>query len=257
MKQTGELYIADAYHGLRVVGPHGGEAKLVVGQADGIPFHFTNDVEISSDGVIYFTDSSSNYDRRRFFLAAFSGDDTGRLLSYNPFTNEVKVLCKGIQFPNGLALSKEESFLVVAETTTCRLSRFWLKGDKAGTLETFVQLPGPPDNVRANEAGDFWVAIHCRQNFLGWLAFSSPWMRYAILKLPVPLSRIYPFFLGGKPHALVMRYDSEGNILEVLEDQTGKLVKLISEVEERNGELWLGSVLMPYVAVYSRQGSSA
>ncbi|MCO5604324.1 hypothetical protein L7F22_058489 [Adiantum nelumboides] len=252
MINTGDLYIADAYHGLRVVGPDGGEAKLVIGEAEGVPFHFTNDVEISSDGIIYFTDSSSNYCRRQFFLVAFSGDDSGRLLSYNPSNKEVKVLYKGIQFPNGLALSKDESFLVIAETTTCRLSRYWLKGEKAGTLETFVHLPGPPDNVRANAAGDFWVAIHCRQTLFVWAAFASPWMRHALLKLPLSLKTIYGFFLGGMPHALIMRYDSSGNVQEVLEDQTGKLVKLVSEVEERDGELWLGSVLMPYVAVYSR-----
>ena len=64
MKQTGELYIADAYHGLCVVGPNGGEAKLVAGEADGVRFGFTNDVEISSDGLVYFSDSSINYQRR-------------------------------------------------------------------------------------------------------------------------------------------------------------------------------------------------
>jgi sugar lactone lactonase YvrE len=64
MKQTGELYIADAYHGLCVVGPNGGEAKLIVREADGIPFSFTNDVVISSDGVVYFSDSSIKYQRR-------------------------------------------------------------------------------------------------------------------------------------------------------------------------------------------------
>jgi sugar lactone lactonase YvrE len=51
-----------------------------------------------------------------------SGDDTGRIVSYDPSTKEVRVLQKGIQFPNGLALTKDESFLVVAQTTTCRLT---------------------------------------------------------------------------------------------------------------------------------------
>ena len=72
------------------------------------------------------------------------------------------------------------------------------------------------------------------------------------MKLPVPMKYIYPFFRGGKPHAIIARYDSQGKVLEVLEDPTGEVVQLVSEVEERDGELWLGSVLMPYVAVYSR-----
>lgn len=252
MERTGELYIADAYHGLLVVGPNGGEATVVVGEAEGVPLGFTNDVEISSDGMIYFTDSSINYSRRQFLLAALSGDDSGRLLRYDASTKEVTVLSRDIQFPNGLAISKDGSFLVVAETTTCRLSRFWIKGENAGTLETFVQLPGPPDNVRVNEEGEFWVAIHCLQTPLVWAFFNYPWMRSTLLKLPIPVKYIYPIFLGGKPHAMALRFDAKGNLLEVLEDQTGKTIKLISEVEERDGKLWMGSVLMPYIAVYSK-----
>lgn len=37
----------------------------------------------------------------------------------------------------------------------------------------------------------------------------------------------------------------------MLEDRQGKVVKAVSEVEERDGKLWIGSVLMPFVAVYN------
>lgn len=134
----------------------------------------------------------------------------------------------------------------------CRLSRFWLKGEKAGKFETFVELPGPPDNVRVNEAGEFWVAIHCRQLKSVWVIFAYPWLRRAILSLPIPMKHLYKFLLGGRPHAMLLRYDSNGQLVEVLEDKMGNTIKLVSEVEERDGELWLGSVLMDYVAVYTR-----
>jgi hypothetical protein len=39
--------------------------------------------------------------------------------------------------------------------------------------------------------------------------------------------------------------------MQVLEDSQGKVVKEASEVEERDGKLWIGSVLMHFVAVYS------
>jgi len=64
-KKTGDLYIADAYLGLKVVGPVGGLATQVATEAEGQPFHFTNDMDISEDeDVIYFTDSSTVYQRR-------------------------------------------------------------------------------------------------------------------------------------------------------------------------------------------------
>jgi len=63
-KKNGDLYIADAYLGLNVVGPMGGLATQVAREAEGHPFHFTNDLDINEDeGVIYFTDSSTVYQR--------------------------------------------------------------------------------------------------------------------------------------------------------------------------------------------------
>jgi sugar lactone lactonase YvrE len=37
--------------------------------------------------------------------------------------------------------------------------KVWLKGEKAGTAETFVDLPGNPDNIRLGSDGHFWIAL--------------------------------------------------------------------------------------------------
>lgn len=59
-KRTEDLYIADAYMGLLVVGPNGGLATKI-----STPFYFTNGVDIDQgNGVVYFTESSLNYQRR-------------------------------------------------------------------------------------------------------------------------------------------------------------------------------------------------
>ena len=51
--------------GLLIVGPEGGLATLVASQAQGVPFAFTNGLDISEDtGLLYFTDSSTRYPRR-------------------------------------------------------------------------------------------------------------------------------------------------------------------------------------------------
>ncbi|MCO5595957.1 hypothetical protein L7F22_061888 [Adiantum nelumboides] len=120
MNSTGELYIADSYFGLLVVGPDGGQAKQLVKEAEGSAFAFTNDLVISHEGLIYFTVSSDLYPRSRFLLTAFAGDNSGRLLSYDPMTREVKVLYRGLLTPNGITMSKDGSFLVLAETGQCR-----------------------------------------------------------------------------------------------------------------------------------------
>ena len=64
-KKTGNLYIADAYLGLQVVGPAGGLATRVVTEVEGQPLRFTNDMDIDEhEDVIYFTDTSRSFQRR-------------------------------------------------------------------------------------------------------------------------------------------------------------------------------------------------
>lgn len=64
-KKTGNLYIADAYFGLQVVGPAGGLATQVVTEVEGQPLRFTNDMDIDEhEDVIYFTDTSRSFQRR-------------------------------------------------------------------------------------------------------------------------------------------------------------------------------------------------
>ena len=71
-----------------------------------------------------------------------------------------------------------------------------------------------------------------------------------LLKLPIPTKYQYLIHIGGRLHAVVVKYSSEGKLLKILEDREGKVVRAVSEVEERDGKLWMGSVLMNFVAVY-------
>lgn len=60
---SGVLYVADAYYGLLVVGPQGGQATPLATHVDGKPILFANDLDIHSNGSIFFTDTSKRYDR--------------------------------------------------------------------------------------------------------------------------------------------------------------------------------------------------
>ena len=72
MKSTGQLYIADSYFGLLVVEPHGGEPKHLVSEAEGSRFAFTNDLDISPDGLVYFSVTSDLYPRRYALIPSFT-----------------------------------------------------------------------------------------------------------------------------------------------------------------------------------------
>ncbi|KHN36514.1 Adipocyte plasma membrane-associated protein [Glycine soja] len=199
-KNTGDLYIADAYYGLMKVGPQGGLATSLATEAEGVPLRFTNDVDIDTEGNLYFTDSSTNFQRSSNVNNEFhsvgtlvlSGEASGRVLKYNLATKETTVLMRNVQFPNGISLSKDASLFVFSEGMNGRVRKYWLKGVKAGTSEILAILPGFPDNVRVNGNGDFWVAIHCRRF-----------------------------------HAVVVKYSPEGKLLRILEDSEGKVVRAV------------------------------
>lgn len=251
-RKTGDLYIADAYFGLQVVGPTGGLATQLVAEVEGKPLLFTNDMDIDEDkDVIYFTDTSTSFHRRQFMPSILSGDKSGRLMKYDKSSKEVTILLRGIAFANGVALSKDRSFVLVAETTTGRILRLWLDGPNAGNSDIFADLPGFPDNVRRNSKGEFWVALHCKKGLLQNWVVSNPWVGKALLKLPLSFKKLHYLLVGGKPHATAIRLSEEGEILEVLEDSEGKRLRFISEVEEKNGKLWIGSVLMPFIGIYN------
>ncbi len=61
------------------------------------------------------------------------GGSTGRLLSYSPQTGKTQEVVGGIFYANGVALSKDEDFVLLVESAALRVLRIWLKGPKVST----------------------------------------------------------------------------------------------------------------------------
>ncbi|XP_043690699.1 protein STRICTOSIDINE SYNTHASE-LIKE 10-like [Telopea speciosissima] len=252
--KTGDLYIANAYLGLQKADPNGGLVTQLITEAEGVPLRFTNSLDIDGDeDVIYFTDSSTNFQRREFMSTVLGLDKTGRLMKYDISSKQVTVLLRGLVFPNGVALNKDCTFLLISETTTCRILKLWLKGPKAGSLDVFAELPGFPDNIRRNSKGEFWVALYSKNGkFENW-ALTNPWFGKVFLKLPDRVKRLQSIIGEMKAHAIAVKLNEEGEVVEIFADSQGKTLKFISEVEEHNGNLWFGSVLMPFMGRYNLQ----
>lgn len=146
-------------------------------------------------------------------------------------------------------MSKDCSFLLVAETTSCRITKLWLKGPHTGKSELFAKLPGFPDNIRRNSNGDFWVALHAKKSKLSHWIVSNNWIGRTLLKLPLSFKHLHSLLVGGKAHATAIKLNEEGNVMEVLEDFYGETLRFVSEVEENDGKLWIGSVLTPFMGI--------
>ncbi|XP_058068241.1 protein STRICTOSIDINE SYNTHASE-LIKE 10-like, partial [Magnolia sinica] len=176
-----------------------------------------------------------------------SGDRTGRLLKYDPRSKEVTVLLEGLAFGNGVAISKDSTFLLIVETTTQRILRFWLQGSKAGALEVFTQLSGYPDNIKRNPRGEFWVATTIGSDILKNSSRSHSHKRKTVLTSIRKSNTLKPASIND---VIGMRFNENGEIMEVLNDKFEKIMTRLSEVEENNGSLWLGSVVAPDVGIY-------
>lgn len=247
-KKSGDLYIADAYYGLLVVGPEGGIAtSLATHSVDGKPILFANDLDIHVNGSIFFTDTSSRYNRVNHFFVLLEGEATGRLLRYDPPTKTTHVVLEGLAFPNGVQLSKDQSFLLFTETTNCRTMKYYLTGPKQGKAELVANLPGFPDNVRINEKGEFWVAIDCCRTKMQEVFIHHPWIRSLYFRLPIPMKYLARL-AGTSMYTMISRFNDDGEILDVLEDKQGDVMKLVSEVRHVNGKLWIGTVAHNHIA---------
>ena len=156
----GDLIVADAYSGLLSINMDG-EITVLSTEYEGVPFLLTDDLDIASDGMIYFSDASSVYNLEN------SGDDwnqaNGRLLSYNPITEQTSLLLDGLYFANGVALNHDESFVLVNETWRGHVRRYWLSGPNEGQTDIFANIYDNigwvyVDNITFNDESIFWVA---------------------------------------------------------------------------------------------------
>lgn len=179
-----------------------------------------------------------------------SNDKTGRLLKYDPETKQVTKLLDNLTFPNGVSLSKNRKFLLLIETTSCQILRYWLKNTpKSGTVEVLAELPGYPDNIKMNSKGQYWVGIYSKRGkVLKWL-LSYHWVGNTIVKLPFNAVELVKLFVRLRAIGLAVKLDENCNVLQMLEDKSGML-KFVSEVVEKDGNLWFGSVVLPFASLY-------
>ncbi|XP_052201785.1 protein STRICTOSIDINE SYNTHASE-LIKE 12-like [Diospyros lotus] len=160
VEATGPAFGGKSRGQSRVVGLGGGLTTNLATAAEGVPFRFLAGIDVSQTiGVVYFTDASQTFELRNIIDPNFERDSTGRLMSYNPKTKELKVLLRGLGQPIGVAASPDGSFLLIAEYNNRRIQRFWLIGPRANTAEVFLNLLGNPLNIKRAGLDDFWVVM--------------------------------------------------------------------------------------------------
>jgi sugar lactone lactonase YvrE len=240
------LIVADSGRGLLSVAPDGNLTRLSTG-AKGIELKFADDLDIASDGAIYFSDASTKHSRGEYRDDIIENRPYGRLLRYLPREKKTEVLLEGLYFANGVQLSKDEDYVLVVETSRYRIRRYYLKGPKAGTDDVFVDnLPGFPDNIRRGSSDTYWVALGAKRSAIMDTMHAHPGLKSFVSRV-VPLETLQNYVVPKI--GLVISLDQTGKIVESLWDQTGSFARQLSEANELGGRLFLGSVDFDRIAV--------
>src|SRR6266496_411263 len=228
----GNLIVADAVKGLLAIDPNGEIAALST-QADGVPFRCTNDLDVAENGTIYFTDSSYKFSLTELKAEILEHQPNGRLLAFDPRTKQTRVIFPDLYFPNGVAVSPDQSFVLVCETGSYGVRRVWISGPKAGQSDTFIDnLPGFPDGIASNGRDKFWLALVNRRDAALDALMPHPFLRKVVMRLP---NFLQP---NIKRYAFVLGLDTDGHVVQSLQDTSPKCFARISNVVEHKGKLY-------------------
>lgn len=234
--REGNLIVADAIKGLLSVN-QAGEVKVLADEADGVKFGCLNDLDIAADGTIYFTEASNKFPMSQFANDILEHQPNGRLLALDPQSRRPRTLLRNIYFANGVAVSPDQTFVLVAETGMYRIRRVWLKEPKMGQNDIFIDnLPGFPDGISSNRRDRFWLALVTPRQALFDRMLPYPSVRKVVARLPKflqPAPQRYSFVLG---------LDLQGQIVENLQNGSPDCYAQIANVVEHNNTLYFGSI---------------
>jgi sugar lactone lactonase YvrE len=222
-----------------------GAISVLATSAEGKPFKFIDALDIGDNGAIYFTEASNKFDLRDYLYEFFESRPNGRFMSYDPATKQVTVLMKDLYFANGVAVSQNQDFVLVNETSRYRVKRYWLAGPKAGTNDIFIDnLPGFPDNLSSNGKGRFWLALITPRDPALDLISPYPFIKLIVTKLPkfaIPKEKRY---------GLVLSLNEQGEITQSLQDPSGEHLFEVTSAQEYGGYLYLGSLNADRIGKY-------
>jgi sugar lactone lactonase YvrE len=232
----GNLIVTDALKGLLSINKTG-EVKVLATEADGERFGCLNDLDVGADGTIYFTEASHKFPMSEHIKDLLEHQPNGRLLALDPQTQRPRTILSGLYFANGVAVSPDQTFVLVAETGMYRVRRVWLKEPKMGQVDTFIDnLPGFPDGISSNGRDKFWLALVTPRQALFDRMLPYPFARKMVARLPN--------FMQPAPqkYSFVLALNSSGHVVENLQNGAAGCYAQIANVVERNGALYFGSI---------------
>lgn len=217
------LVVADAHRGLLSVGLDG-SVEVLTDRIGESPILYADDLDIADDGVIYFSDASTKFGAAASastldasLLEILEGVGTGRLLAYDPTSQETRIVATGHVFANGVAMAPDGDVLML-ETGRYRLLKIDPEtGDQSVLIDN---LPGFPDNINHGPVVDgvgptYFIGLASpRAAFLDDNS-EKPGLRALAMRLPKM------FQPQPQAYGIVFQIAADGTVLRTWQDPEG------------------------------------
>ena len=142
--------------------------ETIVDNFEGQTFNSPNDLTISKDGSIYFSDPAFGFfdlDSFQFVDSELRQLDFNGIYKYNPETKITELITKDIDLPNGLALSPDEKTLYINKMGMLDSNQKMMKVNlENNQLETFFEdkelsekYEGNFDGMKVHSSGNIFT----------------------------------------------------------------------------------------------------
>lgn len=247
----GTLVVANAYLGLQRIDLQG-KVTSILSSIDGNTPVWPNNLAIARDGKIYFTEASSKFGADKYrgsydasLLDIMEHGGHGSVFVFDPGSGTSRQLLGGLNYANGVAISEDDDYLVIVETSNYRVLKHWLAGPRQGDTEILLDnLPGFPDNLKTGRSGRFWMGLAAPRNNLIDKISDKPWLRKVIQRLPGALRP------NAIPASHVVAFNGEGEILMNMHEPNARF-PMLTGVLETQRSLYLTTLFghqLPVVA---------
>lgn len=229
-----DFVVADTREGLGHLHKRG--TTSLVKAHRGQPLRAVRDLALSRDGWIYFTNASARHDAASLDDALLEHAADGQLLRYYDLENRVETVLEGLDLPAGLSFGPDDQSVLVVEQARYRVLRHWLRGERAGQTEVFIDgLPGLPESLRWNGRDTYWLSLRADRAERYDAAATRPALRRFYARLPQGL-RPRP-----REAAAIIGLDVQGRVLQhwVVPPEAARAP--LTHVVEHRGWLYLGS----------------
>jgi sugar lactone lactonase YvrE len=228
----GSLVVANAHLGLQRIDTQGNVTILLSSVAPNTPI-YPNNLAIARDGKIYFTEASNKFGADKYrgtynasLLDIMEHGGHGGVFVFDPETGTSQQLLDDLNYANGIAISEDNSYLVIAETSSYRVLRYWLTGPLRGETDVLLDnLPGFPDNLKTGKSGRFWMGFAAPRNHLLDKLSDKPWLRKVVQRLPAVLRP------KAVPASHVVAFNGAGEILMNMHEPNARFPTLTGVLE--------------------------